>query len=256
MIFVFLLDFFLCCKGDEDSDTRLGCLQFEIVLEKCYNFPFTRLIRHYGNKVCAFFFILESSLLFNVVISLLHEFKKMFHTLDKDKDGLLNKLNIEIKALPSNIQKVLDPIIIEIQRDNLTLNEEDFTKACLKLYDNLEFIERRKLLDYARSDNIKNKKYDNLNNFTFKPKINKFYYTNLMKHSPEKGKETRMKNNYFQGSFSNQQHNVQHGGGVKYCSDLTENSYGNQKGIENEERLNPVETGNEQENNNEINDEK
>jgi hypothetical protein len=188
-------------------------------------------------------------------------FKKIFHTLDKDKDGLLNKLNIEIKALPSNIQKVLEPIFIEIQRDNLTLNEEDFTKACLKLYDNLEFIDRRKILDYARNDNIKNKKYDNLNNFTFKPKINKFYYTNLMKHSPEKGKENRMKNNYFQGSFSHQQQDekyIQRGDKVKYCSNLTENYYNNmnQQGIENEERLSPVEIGVEQEINNEINEEK
>ena len=130
-------------------------------------------------------------------------FQKIFQHLDKDKDGLISRLNIAIKALPLNIQSIIEPIIIELQRENLTLNEGDFINACFNLFDDLEFIEKRTILDFIRNEGIKNKKFDNLNKFTFKPTINK-YDPNILKHNNLKGKNSYIKN--LQTSCSNQQY--------------------------------------------------
>lgn len=160
-------------------------------------------------------------------------FQKIFQHLDKDKDGLISRLNIATKALPLNIQSIIEPIIIELQRENLTLNEGDFINACFNLYDDLKFIERRTILDFVRNEGIKNKKFDNLNKFTFKPTINK-YDSNISKHNNLKGKNSYIKN--LQTSCSNQQYDKNK---IKSYSIL----FGNVK--EDDEMLNIKELGSE-----------
>jgi hypothetical protein len=61
-------------------------------------------------------------------------FHKIFKLLDNNKDGTLSIYNLDIKRLPNNISKILDPIFRELKEEEETLNEAEFITACDHLY--------------------------------------------------------------------------------------------------------------------------
>ena len=97
-------------------------------------------------------------------------FKKIFQQLDKDKDDLITKVNIEVKALPPKIQEILSPIVTELKEEDETLNENEFVTACYQLYEILSYPDKLELLNYGKPDS---QRQTNMN-FTFKPKINNY----------------------------------------------------------------------------------
>lgn len=101
-------------------------------------------------------------------------FKQIFNCLDRNQDGVITKIYIDIKALPKNIAEILKPIFDELkEEENITLNEEEFTGACFHLFEVLSYVQRKELLAF----NKKTKQTQNDNGlnpslFTFKPSIN------------------------------------------------------------------------------------
>ena len=153
-------------------------------------------------------------------------FRKIFRQLDKDKDDLITKLNIDMRALPIDIQNIIEPIIVELKRENVTLNEEEFINACFKLYECLGFVDKRKILDYERKE-----KKNVESNFSFRPKINKNYYTNIVRGNTDRdnnkgSRGDKRELNYVGINDKNK---------VKYYIEERSKGKGNNDEIENEE---------------------
>ena len=107
-------------------------------------------------------------------------FRKIFQKLDKDKDELITKVNIEVKALPPKIQEILAPIVDELKEENETLTENEFVTACYQLYETLTYPEKTEIINYGKNESDKK---NNINyNFTFKPQINS-YSSNIISKS-------------------------------------------------------------------------
>ena len=137
-------------------------------------------------------------------------FEKIFYILDKDQDGIISKFNIYTNGLPKNIQKILSPIIIELKEDNETLNKDEFSAACFKLYDTLEFLQKREIINYGM--NKKNNKNNDDYLFTFKPKIQKnydpnVYYEKLKKEQEEENNIEKKNTNKTNTNSNNQENN-------------------------------------------------
>ena len=109
-------------------------------------------------------------------------FEKIFKILDKDQDGIISKFHINNENLPKNINKIFQPIIDELKQDNETLTEKEFVFASDKLFDILNFMQKREIIDFGMN---KRKKNFEENKFTFMPKINKDYeeYNNITKRN-------------------------------------------------------------------------
>lgn len=108
-------------------------------------------------------------------------FRKIFQKLDKDKDELITKFNIEVKALPPKIQEILAPIVDELKEENETLTENEFVTACYQLYETLTYPEKTEIINYGKNESDKK---NNINyNFTFKPQINSHSSNIISKNS-------------------------------------------------------------------------
>ena len=70
------------------------------------------------------------------------------------------------------------PIIEELKQDNQTLTEDEFVAASFRLFETLNFLQKRDIIDYGLN---KKKKNNEEFQFTFAPKINKNYYSNINK---------------------------------------------------------------------------
>ena len=123
----------------------------------------------------------------------LNAFSKIFNKLDKDQDGLITKLNVETKNLPTKIVKIIEPIVNELKEENETLNENEFKTACDRLYDMLTYMEKREIIEYGNEDiiNEKKKKKGKKEEFSFHPKINKNYRTNYYYSMQNDDKKTK-----------------------------------------------------------------
>jgi hypothetical protein len=64
----------------------------------------------------------------------MESFQKIFKLLDNSKDGVLSIYNLDVKKLPTNISKIMDPIFRELKEEEETLNESEFVTACDHLY--------------------------------------------------------------------------------------------------------------------------
>jgi hypothetical protein len=62
-------------------------------------------------------------------------FKKIFEILDSDQDNQISSFCIDTKKIPSNIINILNPIIVELNDENETLNLNEFVKACEHLFE-------------------------------------------------------------------------------------------------------------------------
>ena len=101
-------------------------------------------------------------------------FEKIFKLLDKDEDGIISKFNINIENLPKNISLIFQPIFEELKQDNETLTQKEFLFASSKLFDILNFVQKREIINFGmkKRKKIEEKKY------TFMPEINKDYEEN------------------------------------------------------------------------------
>ena len=97
-------------------------------------------------------------------------FKKLFHTLDRDEDGLISRIYIDTSKIPKNILKIITPVLNLMNEKDNALNEYEFVLSCISLFDYLDYKEKNLLLNYDKDNNIK-KLYQS--NFSFKPNINK-----------------------------------------------------------------------------------
>jgi hypothetical protein len=97
-------------------------------------------------------------------------FKKLFHTLDRDEDGLISRIYIDTSKIPKNILKIITPVLNLMNEKDNALNEYEFVLSCISLFDYLDYKEKNLLLNYGKENNIK-KSYQS--NFTFKPNLNK-----------------------------------------------------------------------------------
>ena len=97
-------------------------------------------------------------------------FKKIFHALDRDEDGLISRIYIDTNKIPKNILKIITPVLNLMNEKDKALNEYEFVLSCISLFDYLDYKEKNLLLNYDKDNNIK-KLYQS--NFSFKPNINK-----------------------------------------------------------------------------------
>ncbi len=57
----------------------------------------------------------------------------MFNVLDKDDDGIISKISINILSLNDKIYNLIEPIINELKVENVTLNLKEFSLAITEL---------------------------------------------------------------------------------------------------------------------------
>ena len=121
-------------------------------------------------------------------------FEKIFKLLDKDQDGIISKFHINNDNLPKNINKIFQPIIDELKQDNETLTEKEFIFASDKLFDVLNYIQKREIISFGME---KRKKKNLEEQFTFVPKINKNYdeNNNITKREIEEKDKYLVENN-------------------------------------------------------------
>jgi hypothetical protein len=62
------------------------------------------------------------------------KYKRIFKLLDSDQDDYISIQNINLKSLPKEIRRIIDPIIVELKEENENLNEEEFVRAMEHLY--------------------------------------------------------------------------------------------------------------------------
>ena len=127
-----------------------------------------------------------------------NSFEKIFSILDKDQDGIISKFNVYTNGLDKKIQKIISPIIIELKEDNQTLNKEEFYAACFKLFDTLNYLQKKEVMNYAL--NKKSNKDNEDLFFTFKPKITYNYDPNIYYEKEKKKHEEDTNNNNEEGS--------------------------------------------------------
>ena len=127
-----------------------------------------------------------------------NSFEKIFSILDKDQDGIISKFNVYTNGLDKKIQKIISPIIIELKEDNQTLNKEEFCAACFKLFDTLNYLQKKEVMNYAL--NKKSNKDNEYLFFTFKPKITYNYDPNIYYEKEKKKHEEDTNNNNEEGS--------------------------------------------------------
>ena len=166
-------------------------------------------------------------------------FEKIFKILDKDQDGIISKFHINNENLPKNINKIFQPIIDELKQDNETLTEKEFVFASDKLFDILNFIQKREIIDFGMN---KRKKNFEENKFTFMPKINKDYdeHNNITKRNVDE-KDKYLVENYEKENENEEKNNNEE---EKNSEDYSVEN-GHNENVENEEEEDGEEVVNE-----------
>jgi hypothetical protein len=106
----------------------------------------------------------------------LNSFKKIFKLLDTDEDNKISGFNVNVENLPITIQKILQPIFKELKSEGESLNEYEFVFICQKFYNILDYEKKRELINFEeieKNNKKKKKLLERINNFSFKPKINR-----------------------------------------------------------------------------------
>ena len=87
--------------------------------------------------------------------------KKIFLSLDKNQNGKLSQFNYSTKELPSNIKKIINPLLVDIDLKNKILDEEKFIDECKNLYKKLNYYEKREIYNFSDiiNNNNNNKFY-------------------------------------------------------------------------------------------------
>ena len=109
----------------------------------------------------------------------INSFKKIFHILDKNHNGIINKFSLEDNQLNYNLKKIFSPIFEELKEENQNISQKEFIQISFKLFDNLNLLEKRDIINFGNEK--KKKDYDNNLEFTFKPKINNNFNSETFK---------------------------------------------------------------------------
>ena len=81
-------------------------------------------------------------------------FEKIFKRLDKDKAGQISKNNIDLYGISKRMLKILTPIMDEIKEGG-TISSQEFVKKCEKMYENLNYADKKELFIYSMGGAIK-----------------------------------------------------------------------------------------------------
>ena len=131
----------------------------------------------------------------------LNSIKKIFKILDKDQDGIISKFSIFTKGLDNKILKILSPIIKELKEENESLSEKEFVIACMRLYEMLCYTDKKEIVNFGIHKKQKNNYWEQ--EFSFKPKINKYNFSIYRKDEIESNYEP----NYFFNDNQNEKNN-------------------------------------------------
>ena len=106
----------------------------------------------------------------NIVCSKLDRIKKfLFELLDADSDGLISADRVNIEEIPTNLLKIISPILFEMEDKSQVLNRNEFNYSLDRLYKRLTPNEKRYLLNKnqkVHSDECQ-KYFDPEKKFTF-----------------------------------------------------------------------------------------
>ena len=78
-----------------------------------------------------------------------NSFKKIFKLLDKDEDNKISRFNYNIKSIPQNIQKIISPLLKELDEENENLNCDEFIFVCEKLYAMLDYFQKKDIYNFG-----------------------------------------------------------------------------------------------------------
>ena len=81
-------------------------------------------------------------------------FEKIFKRLDNDSDGQISKNNIDLYGISKRMLKILTPIMDEIKEGG-SISSEEFIKKCEKIYENLNYADKKELFIYSMGGAIK-----------------------------------------------------------------------------------------------------
>lgn len=92
-------------------------------------------------------------------------FKKIFSKLDSDEDNLISYISYNKKNLPSNIFKIISPMINQMVKEKGIMSKENFMENMEEIYSDLDINEKRILSDYySKEHNSEKAKSKNQNN--------------------------------------------------------------------------------------------
>jgi hypothetical protein len=84
-------------------------------------------------------------------------FNKLFEILDHDNDGLVSHseefvFNLQSSHINADAKMLLEPLLNELKENNESLNREEFVMAINQLYNVLNFLQKRKFMDWYIND--------------------------------------------------------------------------------------------------------
>ena len=62
-------------------------------------------------------------------------FQKIFRILDADEDNIISSFYLDTSKLDKDILRIIQPILRELKEEQETLNEDEFVRACMHLYE-------------------------------------------------------------------------------------------------------------------------
>ena len=82
-------------------------------------------------------------------------FEKVFKRLDSDKDGKISKNNMDLYGISKRLMKIISPIFDELKNGSGAISCEEFVKKCEKIYETLNYADKKELFIYTMSGAIK-----------------------------------------------------------------------------------------------------
>ena len=82
-------------------------------------------------------------------------FEKVFKRLDSDKDGKISKNNMDLYGISKRLMKIISPILDELKNGSGAISCEEFVKKCEKIYETLNYADKKELFIYTMGGAIK-----------------------------------------------------------------------------------------------------
>ena len=105
-------------------------------------------------------------------------FVKLFNDLDTDEDGLISPISIlkTIKHIDKEINRIIEPIITELNEENYTLSQEEFISAMFELIKDLNNEDKQIVFNYYKMNKCKDKKEKQIKSRQYSFRVS--YYVN------------------------------------------------------------------------------
>ena len=75
-------------------------------------------------------------------------FAKLFKKLDDDRDGKISKDSLNINGISKRINKIIEPVLNDIQNNGDSLGLKEFSEKCSEIYKNLNYAEKKELFSF------------------------------------------------------------------------------------------------------------